>query len=143
MLLKKGVRKLSFNSLRWTLFKLSFFYKQLGSGPSLQSCLYLQDFQGFVFYGCIVVWPNKLILSILQLSYCIPSVKDQCSFSEIRGLAICLNIKVFYWVNRKQLNILKTFLKCHIIMSYYIIACWRWFSPKSGLTNNVPSAICS
>ena len=40
-----------------------------------------------------------------------PSVKDQSSFFEIRSLAICINIEAFNWVNRNQLNILKTFVE--------------------------------
>ena len=35
-------------------------------------------------------------------------------------------------VNRKQLNILKIFLE---YLEFYIITYWRWFSPKSCLTN--------
>ena len=38
-------------------------------------------------------------------------VKDQSSIFEIYSLAICINIKTIIWFNRKQLNILKTFLK--------------------------------
>ena len=43
------------------------------------------------------------------MTYCIPLVKDQSSFYEIRSLAICLNIKAFNRANRKQFNILKYF----------------------------------
>ena len=42
----------------------------------------------------------------MPLTYCIPLVKDQGSFYEIRCLAIFINIKAFNQV--KQLNILKT-----------------------------------
>ena len=42
------------------------------------------------------------------MTYCIPLVKDQNSFDEISGLAICVNIEVFNRVNIKQL---KTALK--------------------------------
>ena len=45
------------------------------------------------------------------LTYCIPLVKDQSSFYEIRSLAISIKIKAFNRVNRKQLNIVKTFLE--------------------------------
>ena len=35
---------------------LHFFYEYLGSGPSPQSCLYFQDFQGSkLLNGCLVV----------------------------------------------------------------------------------------
>ena len=37
--------------------------------------------------------------------------KDQTIFYKICSLAICVNIKGFNRVNRKQLNILKTFLE--------------------------------
>ena len=40
-----------------------------------------------------------------------PLVRYQSNFYEIRSLAIWINIKVFNRVNRKQLNILKTFLE--------------------------------
>ena len=46
-----------------------------------------------------------------SLSYCITLVKDQNSFHEIRSLAIYINIDAFNRINRKQLNILKTFLE--------------------------------
>ena len=36
------------------------FYKHLGLGPSPESCLYFQDFQGSkLLSSCLVVWPNK------------------------------------------------------------------------------------
>ena len=41
----------------------------------------------------------------------IPLVKDQSTFYEIHSLAICIIIKAFNRVNRKQLNILKMFLE--------------------------------
>ena len=71
--------------------------------------------------------PNRQILSgfipvIFQhssLTYCILLVKDQSSFCEICSLAICMNIKVFNWVYRKQLNILKT---CLEYGEFYIVA---------------------
>ena len=70
----------------------------------------------------LVVWTNKEVLSVFQgvifqdssLTYCIPLVKGQNSFYEILSQAIRINIKTiktFNRVNRKQLNILKTFLE--------------------------------
>ena len=45
----------------------TFLCKLLGSGPSPQSCLYYQDFQGSKLpNGCLVNWPNKQILSVFQ-----------------------------------------------------------------------------
>ena len=45
----------------------SFLYKQLELGPSLQSCLYVQDFQGSKLLSvCLVVWSNKWIVSEFQ-----------------------------------------------------------------------------
>ena len=44
-----------------------FLYNQLGSGPSPQSYLYSQDFQGSkLLNGCFLVWPNKQVLSVFQ-----------------------------------------------------------------------------
>ena len=40
-----------------------------------------------------------------------PLVKGERTFYEIRSLAICINIQAFNWVNRKELNILKTYLE--------------------------------
>ena len=41
----------------------TFSYKQLGSGLSPQSCLYLQGFWGpKLLNGCLVVWPSNLCL---------------------------------------------------------------------------------
>ena len=53
------------------------------------------------------------------LTYCISLVKDQSSFYEIRSVAISIKIKAFNQVNRKQLNILKTFLE---YLEFYIVA---------------------
>ena len=44
-----------------------FFYKQLGSGLSPQSCLYVQGFGGSkLLNGCFVVWPSNLCLQEIQ-----------------------------------------------------------------------------
>ena len=57
------------------------------------------------------------IFQHLSLTYCIPLVKDQSSFYEIRILTIYINIKAFIRVNRKQLNILKAFWNiCNFIL---------------------------
>ena len=50
------------------------------------------------------------------------------SFHEIYTLAICINNEAFNRVNKKQVNILKTFLE---YLEFYIVTYWRWFSPKS------------
>ena len=107
--------------------------------PQPSSCLYFQDFQGSkLVMGYLVVWPhfkcNPVIFQHLSLTYCIPLVKDQRSFYEIRSLANCINIKAINWFNRKQLNLLKTFLE---YLGFYIVAYRRRFSPKSCLTNYV------
>ena len=47
--------------------------------------------------------------------------------------------KVVKKVNRKQLNILKTFLE---YLEFYIVIYWRWFSPKICLTNYILRASC-
>ena len=36
-------------------------------------------------------------------------------------------VKAFYWVTRKQENILKMFLE---YWEFYLVAYWRWLSPK-------------
>ena len=46
-------------------------------------------------------------------------VKDQSSVYESGSLAICINIKTFNRVNRKQLNILNKFLE---YLELYIVA---------------------
>ena len=76
-----------------------------------------------------------MIFQRLSLAYCIPLFKDQSSFHEIRSLAICIN-----WVNRKQLNILQIFVE---YLKNCIVAYWRWFSPKSFLTNYIRRSTCS
>ena len=58
------------------------------------------------------------------MTYRTSLVKDQSSFDEIHSLAICINTKAtfkaeFNRVNRKQLNILKTFLQ---YLEFYIVA---------------------
>ena len=51
-------------------FDLHLFYKQLRSGPSPQSCLFFQDFQGSkLLKDCLVVCSNKQILSVFQLFF--------------------------------------------------------------------------
>ena len=52
----------------WATTSMNYtFYKQLGSGPSPQSCLHFQDFQGSnLLNGCLVLWSNKQILSVFQ-----------------------------------------------------------------------------
>ena len=97
--------------------------KQLGLGSSPQSCFYSQYFQA---QSCLTVSQyfvkllsvNKqnfncipVIFKWSSLIYCIPLVQDQSSFYEIRSLIICINIKAFNRVNKKQLNILKTSLE--------------------------------
>ena len=107
----------------------TFFISNYRQGPSLKiACI----FKIFRAQG----WQNKQISVIFQhssLTYCIPLVKDQSSFYEILSTAICINLKAFDWVNRKQLNILKTFSE---YLEFYIAAYWRWFGTKSCLVTN-------
>ena len=72
-----------------------FFYKQLGSGPSPRSCLTVTNFK------CIPV-----VFQHSPLMYCTLLFKNQSSFYEIQSLAVCINIKAIYQVNRKQLIIM-------------------------------------
>ena len=53
----------------------------------------------------------SLIFQHSSLTYSIPLVKCQRGFYEIGSLAICINIQIFCWVNRKDLNIPKAFLE--------------------------------
>ena len=91
-----------------------------------------------------LAWANfKCIPVIFQhssLTSYIPLVKDQSSFYEICSPTICINIKAFNQVNRKQLNILKTFLE---YLENYVVAYWGWFSHKSCLKNYAPMVSCS
>ena len=49
-------------------FDIHFFlYKQLHWGPSPQNYLYFQNFHGSgLLKGCLVLWPDKQILSLFQ-----------------------------------------------------------------------------
>ena len=69
-----------------------------------------------------------MIFQHWSLTYCIPLVKDQSSFYEIRRLM------AFSRVNRKQFNVLKTLLE---YLENYAAAYWRWFGHRSFLTNYV------
>ena len=53
-----------------------------------------------------------------SLTYCIPLIKYQSSFYGIRSPAAHINIKAFNWLNRKHLNILKTFL---VYLDFYVV----------------------
>ena len=81
-----------------------------------------------------------MIFQYSPLIYYILLVKDESSFYEIFGIAICINIKAFNRVKRKQQNILQTFLE-HL--KNHIVAYWRWFGTKITLTYNVPKVTCS
>ena len=80
----------------------TFFHKQLGSGPSPQSYLYFQDFQGWrLLNGCLVVSNLRYTTVNFQhssLTFCITLVKDQSTFHEILSLATCINITAFNWI---------------------------------------------
>ena len=115
----------------------SFFISNIGSDPNTQSCLYFQDFQiSMLLNGWLVDWPNKQVLSVFQWSVIIRHWHTICHESKtkaarIGSLAICINIKTFNRVNRKQMNILKTFLE---YLKFQMAAYWRWFGPKGCLT---------
>ena len=51
----------------------------------------------------------------VSMSYFIPVVGYQSSFYETLRIGICMNIKAFNQINRKQLNILKTYLEFYIV----------------------------
>ena len=131
--------------MRYIKVRVYFFCKQLRSGPSTQICLYFQNFpDSKLFNSCLVIWPNEQILRVFQwffsIGHCTVLVKDRSSFYEIRCVATCMAYnRVLVRVNRKKLDILKTFLDN---LEFYIIAYWRWFSPKICSTNYVPRASC-
>ena len=108
----------------------SFFISNIGSNPNTQSCLHFQDFQiSMLLNGWLVDWPNKQVLSVFQWSVIIRHWHTICHESKtkaarIGSLAICINIKTFNRVNRKQMNILKTFLE---YLKFQMAAYWRWF----------------
>ena len=76
-------------------------------------CCYLPCWSVFISKICVysinrsmVKWCFKMTIH-LSLTYCIPLVRDQSRFYKICSLAICINIKAFNCVNRKQFKILK------------------------------------
>ena len=145
----------TFLRLDFSLFSLSgfdevlskLFKKQLGLGPSPQSCLYFKISRAqsrLIFVQCSdqinEIWVYSSHFSAFVIDILFTVVKDQSSFYEIRSLAICINIKAFNRVNRKQFNILKTLLE---YLENYVFVYWRWFAPKSCLTNYVLRASSS
>ena len=59
-------------------------------------------------WSIYIPWHDMLLL-----------LERQSSFYEIQSLAICINIKAFHRINRKQLNILKMYLE---YLEFYIVA---------------------
>ena len=68
-------------------------------------------------YEQFYVYSNDFLAFVIDI--CIPLFKDQNIIYEICSLAICINIKTFNRVNRKQLNNLITFLE---YLEFYIVA---------------------
>ena len=81
------------HNYHFTYITNTLFNKQLRLGRSPQSCLYFQDFQcSKLLNGCLVPWLNKqnfkcipVIFQRKSLTYCMPLVKDQSSFYQIRS----------------------------------------------------------
>ena len=67
--------------------KIHFFISNLSDAPAFKGvCTFkILRVQSWL-NGCLVVWPNKQILSV-PLTYCILLVKDQSTFYEIHSLA--------------------------------------------------------
>ena len=93
------------------------FYTQLRSAPAFKVNCIFKIFRAQNYLTVPQYFDqNKHILSVFQWVFAIyhwhyiPLAKDQSSFYEIRGLAICINM-AFNEVNRKQLNILRIFLE--------------------------------
>ena len=66
-------------------------------------------------------------------------IKTEPSYPELNSRAICINVKTLNGVNRKQLDILQTFLE---YLEFYIVAFWGWINPKSCFTNYIPRGSC-
>ena len=119
------------------------FLKQLGSCPSLYFKISRAQ-SHLTFVQCFdqinKIWVYSSHFSAFAIDILFTVVKDQSSFYEICSLAICTNIKAFNRVNRKQFNILKTLLE---YLENYVFVYWRWFAPKSCLTNYVLRASSS
>ena len=55
------------SQLKREVEQIALFYNRLGSTSSPKGCLYFQDFQDSkLLNGCLVVSPNKQILSVFQ-----------------------------------------------------------------------------
>ena len=63
-------------------------------------------------------------------------VNNKSSFNEICSLAICINIKAFDLINRKQLKILKIFLE-YLIWDFMLLLTEN-NSAETCLTNTIP-----
>ena len=107
------------------------FYKQLRIGISPQICFHTEYFQGSkLLNGCLdlVVRPD-----VFQESFNLWHSYTVYHYSKIK--AVFIKLVEFNWVNRKQLNIPKTFLE---YLEFYIVDYWRRFSPKKLLNKFRP-----
>ena len=70
-----------------------FFYKQLGSGLSFQSCFYFQGFWGSkLLNSCFVVWSSNLCL------------RGKQSLSRFKSIFMSSDFKIFPIMILRQLN---------------------------------------
>ena len=115
-----SIKKLSLIfSLRLCLTNITniLFYKQLGSGPCSQSCLYFKISrpQSCLTFGQyfeeinVWVYSSDFLAFVIDIMFTVSQRSKQ--FYEIRGQVICINMKAFNRVNRKQFKILKTLLE--------------------------------
>ena len=74
---------------RFFLSKYTFFYKQLESGISPQSCSYLQSsWCAKLINCCLVVWPSNLCKSSLICSFCYCLVREGWALKVAKQFAI-------------------------------------------------------
>ena len=121
-------------------FLHALFYKQLGSGPSPQSCLLLQDFECSKFLnGCIVVWRDKKNLSVFQWFYrsllnyvsyvvsCPPSLLPYvlwcltCLVHYMLSCPMCLVCYVFYCLTHLALCLACSGSPCYSCQTCFVV----------------------
>ena len=131
--------------LLYTLF--FFLNRQLGSGPSPQSCLYFQDFQGSkVLKICFEVWPNTNILSLFKwfsayVIYMLFTVSQKSKQFLWNWSPSYLHNRLMYliWLIDNRWTFWGHFWNTWNFISF---AYWRWFSPKLCLASYASRASC-
>ena len=105
-----------------------FFYKQLGLGPSPQSCSYFQDFQGSkLLSSCLAVWPNKHFSCVFPRFL----VNHIISFSDC-SKKFLLNSKLLFCFSNVSQNVICN-LFCNL--QFYVVAYCHMIEPSKLLSN--------